>query len=69
MAGAMAVGAEIEIKELPGYLPILRHDSMEKVLRENINFIGIKNNEIIKTMESFSMDVVKPVIINMIIVK
>ena len=48
MAGAMAVGAEIEIKELPGYLPILRHDSMEKVLRKNINFIGIKNNEIIE---------------------
>lgn len=47
MAGAMAVGAEIEIKELPGYLPILRHDSMEKVLRENINFIGIKDDEII----------------------
>ena len=48
MAGAMAVGAEIEIKEIPGYLPILRHDSMEKVLRENINFIGIKNDEIIE---------------------
>ena len=47
MAGAMAVGAEIEIKEIPGYLPILRHDSMEKVLRENINFIGIKDEEII----------------------
>ena len=48
MAGAMAVGAEIEIKEIPGYLPILRHDSMEKVLRENINFIGIKDDEIIE---------------------
>ena len=48
MAGAMAVGAEIEIKEIPGYLPILRHDSMEKVLRENINFIGIKDEEIIE---------------------
>lgn len=48
MAGAMAVGAEIEIKELPGYLPILRHDSMEKVLRENINYIGIKDDEIIE---------------------
>ena len=48
MAGAMAVGAGIEITELPGYLPILRHDSMEKVLRENINFIGIKDEEIIE---------------------
>ena len=48
MASAMAVGAEIEIKEIPGYLPILRHDSMEKVLRENINFIGIKDEEIIE---------------------
>lgn len=47
MAGAMAVGANIEITELPGYLPILRHDNMEKVLKENLNYIGIKDEEII----------------------
>lgn len=32
------------------------------------SYYFIKNNEIIKSMENFSMDVVKPVIINMIIV-
>lgn len=48
MAGAMAVGANIEIKEIPGYLPILRHESMEKILKENIKYIGIKDEEIIE---------------------
>ena len=48
MAGAMAVGAGIEITELPGYLPILRHDSMEKVLRENLNYIGLTDEDIIE---------------------
>lgn len=47
MAGAMAVGANIEITELPGYLPILRHDNMEEILKENLNYIGIKDEEII----------------------
>jgi len=47
IAGAMAVGAEIEITELPGYLPILRHDNMEDVLKENLNYMGIGNDEII----------------------
>ena len=48
MAGAMAVGAGIEITELPGYLPILRHDNMEKVLRENLKYIGLTDNDIIE---------------------
>ena len=47
IAGAMAVGAEIEITELPGYLPILKHNDMEKVLRENLHFIGLKDEDII----------------------
>ncbi|MFA6709614.1 MAG: M20/M25/M40 family metallo-hydrolase, partial [Fusobacterium sp.] len=47
IAGAMAVGANIEITEIPGYLPILRHDKMEKVLKENLNYMGIKNEEIV----------------------
>ncbi|MFK4784643.1 amidohydrolase [Fusobacterium sp. MFO224] len=47
IAGAMAVGAEIEITELPGYLPILRHDDMEDVLKENLNYMGIDDSEII----------------------
>lgn len=48
IAGAMAVGASIEIKEIPGYLPILRHDNMEEVLKENLLYLGIKENEIIE---------------------
>lgn len=47
IAGAMAVGADIEIKEIPGYLPILKHDSMENVLRENLYFMGMKKEDII----------------------
>ena len=48
MAGAMAVGAGIEITELPGYLPILRHDNMEKVLRGNLGYIGLTDEDIIE---------------------
>lgn len=48
MAGAMAVGAEIEITEIPGYLPILKHDSMEKVLRGNLEYIGLTSEDIIE---------------------
>ncbi len=47
IAGAMAVGAEIEITELPGYLPILKHDDMENVLRDNLHFIGLTDEDII----------------------
>ena len=48
IAGAMAVGANIEIKEIPGYLPILKHDSLEEILQKNLLYIGIKDEEIIK---------------------
>ncbi len=48
IAGAMAVGAQIEITELPGYLPILRHDNMEKVLRKNLEYLGLNDNDIIE---------------------
>lgn len=45
-AGAYAVGAEIEITEIPGYLPILRHDSMEDVLEGNLEYLGLKGDMI-----------------------
>ena len=48
IAGAMAVGAQIEITELPGYLPILKHDNMEKVLRKNLEYLGLSDNDIIE---------------------
>ncbi|QIQ21267.1 amidohydrolase [Zophobihabitans entericus] len=34
-AGAMAVGAEAEIKDLPGYLPLQNNDVLNKFLRQN----------------------------------
>lgn len=46
IAGAHAVGAEIEITEIPGYLPILKHDSMEQVLEDNLDFLGLTNDMI-----------------------
>ncbi|WMM23608.1 amidohydrolase [Tissierella sp. MB52-C2] len=48
IAGAMAVGADIEIKEIPGYLPILKHEKMEDILLKNLLYLGIKEDEIIK---------------------
>lgn len=48
VAGAMAVGADIEITEIPGYLPMIRHDAMEKILHENLIYIGITEEDIIK---------------------
>lgn len=45
-AGAYAVGAEIEITEIPGYLPILKHDSMEDVLEGNLEYLGLKEDMI-----------------------
>ena len=46
IAGAYAVGAEIEITEIPGYLPILRHDSMEDILEGNLDLLGLKEDMI-----------------------
>ena len=48
IAGAMAVGANIEIKELPGYLPILKHQQMEDILFENLIGLEITKDDIIQ---------------------
>lgn len=40
-AGAMAVGAEIEITEIPGYLPILRYENMDEVFKGNLEDLGL----------------------------
>ncbi len=34
-AGAMAVGAEVEINDIPGYMPYSHHPGLDGVLREN----------------------------------
>ena len=41
-AGAMAIGADIEITEIPGYLPILRHDNMETILNGNLEELDLE---------------------------
>ncbi len=48
IAGAMAVGANIEIKELPGYLPILKHQEMEDILFKNLIELGITKDDILQ---------------------
>ncbi len=51
IAGAMAVGANVEIREIPGYLPILKHQKMEDVLFKNLLNIGIKEDEIVQGID------------------
>ncbi len=34
-AGALAVGADVEIKDIPGYLPLLDNSDLDDILREN----------------------------------
>lgn len=48
IAGAMAVGANVEIKEIPGYLPILKHEGMEDILFNNLIDIEIPDEDIVK---------------------
>lgn len=47
-AGAMAVGAKVEITNIPGYLPILRNTELDKLFKENLSFLGIKEEDIIE---------------------
>jgi len=47
-AGAFAVGADIEITEIPGYLPILKYESMDSLYRENLKLLGCDISDIIE---------------------
>jgi len=40
-AGAAAVGADIEITEIPGYLPILRYENLDKIFKSNLEDLGL----------------------------
>jgi len=42
-AGAMAVGADIEIIEIPGYLPIKRYKILDNIFKENLEILGLKD--------------------------
>ena len=43
-AGADAIGADVEIKEIPGYLPLIQNEGLNNLLSNNAaNLIGEKN--------------------------
>lgn len=46
-AGGMAVGAEVKITEIPGYLPILRYKDMDNLFANNLVGLGIEENKIV----------------------
>ncbi|MGL4392024.1 MAG: amidohydrolase [Fusobacteriaceae bacterium] len=46
-AGAMAVGASVEITSIPGYLPILKTSELDNIFKENLEYIGVKNELIV----------------------
>ncbi|WP_272672936.1 amidohydrolase [Providencia sp. PROV131] len=44
VAGAMSVGAEVEVKDLPGYLPLYNNDTLNDLLQHNAHdLIGEEN--------------------------
>lgn len=47
IAGGMAVGAEVVITEIPGYLPILRYRSMDDLFFNNLVELGIEKEKIV----------------------
>ncbi|WP_315121644.1 amidohydrolase [uncultured Clostridium sp.] len=47
-AGAMAVGADVKITSIPGYLPILRTVALDNLFKENLMFMGMPEEKIIE---------------------
>lgn len=47
-AGALAMGANVEIKSIPGYLPLIKNNSLDNIFRQNFIFLGVKEEEIIE---------------------
>jgi amidohydrolase len=47
-AGAMAVGAKVEITSIPGYLPILNYPEFDQLFKNNLLLLGIPNDKIIQ---------------------
>ncbi|MEI9533832.1 amidohydrolase [Moellerella wisconsensis] len=51
VAGAMAVGADVEVKDLPGYLPLYNNSSLNNLLQQNAeHLIGEENVWVAKHM-------------------
>ncbi|WP_042277122.1 M20 family metallopeptidase [[Clostridium] dakarense] len=47
IAGGMAVGADVILTEIPGYLPILRYRSMDNLFSDNLVELGIDSEKIV----------------------
>ena len=47
IAGGNAVGAEVVLTEIPGYLPILRYRDMDKLFSDNLVDLGIESEKIV----------------------
>lgn len=47
IAGGTAVGAEVVLTEIPGYLPILRYQSMDNLFANNLVELGIESEKIV----------------------
>ena len=43
IAGAIAVGADVEIEDISGYLPILKYPEMDNIFRDNLKNLGCEN--------------------------
>jgi metal-dependent amidase/aminoacylase/carboxypeptidase family protein len=46
-AGGYAVGADVKITEIPGYLPILRYPEYDEIFANNLVECGVKAEDII----------------------
>lgn len=42
LAGGMAVGAKVEITEIPGYLPILKQPELDNLMKKNLEDLGLE---------------------------
>lgn len=56
-AGGMAVGAEVEITEIPGYFPLVSNEDLCDIMIDNLQELGLKDEEIVRKREfSGSLD-------------
>lgn len=52
LAGALAVGAQAEITDIPGYLPMLKQQRMYGLLKENLMALGLSEEVILEEGDS-----------------
>lgn len=47
-AGALAMGSDVEIKNIPGYLPLIKNDGLDSIFIDNLLHLGVERGEIIE---------------------